>query len=130
MPRIPVHTTATAPEGSVALMEKLQQKHGKLLNIHAEMADSSAVIAAYDAIATAIATHGTLDALTREAAWSTGSVSAEAWNNALAAGWTRAELSETFVHLAINIYTNFFNHYAETELDIRHAPQLPDRPAH
>jgi AhpD family alkylhydroperoxidase len=182
MPRIPVHTTATAPEDSVALAEKLGQKHGKLLNIHAEMADSPAVIAAYDGISTAIATHGTLDArtreaialavghengcdycqaahtgaarraglsidetiairantidfddklaaltgLVREAARNTGSVSAGTWDDAIAAGWTRAELSETFAHLAINLYTNFFNHYAETELDIPHAPQLPE----
>lgn len=182
MPRIPVHTTATAPENSVALAEKLERKHGKLLNIHAEMADSPAVIAAYDGIAAAIATHGTLDArtreaialavghendctycqaahtgsarraglsieqtiairantvdfddklaaltdLVREAARSTGSVSSETWNHAIAAGWTRAELSETFAHLAINLYTNFFNHYAETELDLPAAPKLPE----
>ncbi|MDQ1583127.1 MAG: hypothetical protein QOF36_1181 [Microbacteriaceae bacterium] len=186
MPRIPVHTTTTAPKDSVALAEKLKQKHGKLLNIHAGMADSPAVIAAYDGISTAIATHGTLDArtreaialavgnendcaycqaahtgsarrvgfsveetiairantidfddklaaltdLVREAARNTGSVSPEAWNRALAAGWTRAELSETFAHLAVNLYTNFFNHYAETELDIPHAPQLPDSHTH
>lgn len=181
MPRIPVHTAATAPENSGGLVEKLERKHGKLLNIHAEMADSPAVIAAYDGIASAIATHGTLDARTREAialavghendctycqaahtgsarragfsieetiairannidfddklaaltevvreaARNTGAVSPETWERALAEGWTQPQLSETFAHLAINLYTNFFNHYAETELDISAAPHLP-----
>ncbi|MBG6240186.1 AhpD family alkylhydroperoxidase [Mycetocola sp. CAN_C7] len=181
MPRIPVHTRATVPENSSDLIEMLERKHGKLLNIHAKMADSPAVIAAYDGISRAIATYGTLDARTREAialavghendctycqaahtgsarragfsveetvairanaidfddklaaltdlvresARNTGSVSPETWERALSAGWTQAELSETFVHLAINLYTNFFNHYAETELDVPAAPQLP-----
>lgn len=34
------------------------------------------------------------------------------------------ELAEIFTHVAVNLYTNYFNHFAGTELDIPEAPQL------
>jgi len=68
-----------------------------------------------------------LDALTavvREAAEDVGSVSEAAWRRALDAGWTDVELTEAFGHLAVNLFTNFFNHFAGTELDLPQAPPL------
>ena len=180
MPRIPVHTIDSAPEQSRPHAERLERKMGKLMNIHAEMAHSPVVIAAYQGIQQAIAEHGTFDARTREAialavgnqndcqycqaahtlsarkaglsddqilalragevgfddrlatltevaraaAADTGNVPEAVWHAALDAGWTSEELTETFAHLAVNLYTNYFNHYAHTELDVPAAEPL------
>lgn len=35
-------------------------------------------------------------------------------------------LAEAFAHVAVNLYTNYFNHYAGTELDVPAAPALDD----
>ncbi|WP_308468473.1 carboxymuconolactone decarboxylase family protein [Rathayibacter soli] len=182
MTRIPTHTVADAPEKSREIVAKFEKRMGRLMNIHAGMADSPAVIAAYDGIQTAIGRLGTFDprtretialavgnedgcdycqaahtvsakraglsedetiairadridfdarlagiaALAREAARNTGSVSEATWQEALAAGWSEADLSEAFVHVAANLFTNYFNHYAGTELDVPPAPALPE----
>jgi len=63
-------------------------------------------------------------AVVREAAGNTGTVSDVTWKQALEAGWTEQELTETFAHLAANLFTNYFNHYAETDLDLPEAPAL------
>jgi len=34
------------------------------------------------------------------------------------------ELEELYAHVAVNMYTNYFNHFAGTELDLPEAPQL------
>jgi len=47
------------------------------------------------------------------------------WQRALDVGWTQDQLSETYAHVALNLFTNYFNHYAGTELDIALAPALP-----
>jgi uncharacterized peroxidase-related enzyme len=60
----------------------------------------------------------------REIAGEVGEVSDAAWDKALAAGWTDTELTEVFAHVAANLYTNYFNHLARTELDIPAAPAL------
>ncbi|GAB3569235.1 carboxymuconolactone decarboxylase family protein [Arthrobacter alkaliphilus] len=60
----------------------------------------------------------------REAAARTGNVSDATWQAALDAGWSPEELSEAFAHIAANLYTNYFNHYAGTELDLPSAPEL------
>lgn len=180
MPRIPAHTVADAPEGARVFAENLERKMGRLINIHAGMAHSPAVIAAYTGISQAIAAHGTFDArtreaialavgnqdgchycqaahtisaqkagltreqtlairvgevsfdpklaaiteLSREAAARTGNVSDAVWQAALDAGWTTEELAEAFVHISVNLFTNYFNHYAGTELDLPPAPEL------
>ncbi|WP_434614603.1 carboxymuconolactone decarboxylase family protein [Arthrobacter sp. A5] len=180
MPRIPTHTVATAPEASQETARKLERKMGKLLNIHAGMAHSPAVIASYTGMNAAIAAHGTFNARTREAialavgnqngcdycqaahtlsarragleeqqildiragevdfddkidtitavareaAANTGHVQEATWQAALAAGWSADELAETFAHIAANLFTNYFNHYAGTELDLPAAPEL------
>ncbi|GAC1602153.1 MAG: carboxymuconolactone decarboxylase family protein [Pseudarthrobacter sp.] len=180
MARIPVHTVASAPEESKEIAGKLEKRMGKLLNIHAEMAHSPVVIAAYHGISQAIAAHGTFDARTkeaialavgnqngcdycqaahtlsarraglddeqilairagevdfddqlatitgvaREAAARTGNVSDATWHAALDAGWGAEELSEAFAHIAANLFTNYFNHYARTDLDLPSAEPL------
>ncbi len=60
----------------------------------------------------------------REAAMHTGDVSDQAWECARQAGWIDEQLSEAFAHLAANLYTNYFNHYSRTELDVPPAPGL------
>lgn len=180
MPRIPAHTLDSAPDGSKEIAAKVQRRMGRLLNIHAGMAHSPAVIGAYDGISQAIAAHGSFDARTkeaialavgnqngcdycqaahtvsarksgltedqvlairagevdfdpklaaitevaREAAARTGNVSEPVWQAALDAGWTDEELAEAFAHIAANLFTNYFNHYAGTELDVPAAPVL------
>ncbi len=182
MPRVPVHTLDDAPEQTRPTLEDLSKRMGKLLNIHAEMAHSPVVLAAYAGIQEAITRHGTFDARTREAialavgavdgcgycqsahtlggkaagldpdqmlairagrptgddrldtllavireaARDVGTVNDETWKHAQAAGWSDQELSEGFAHLAVNLFTNYFNHYVGTELDVPQAPALDD----
>ncbi|MER5388946.1 carboxymuconolactone decarboxylase family protein [Saccharopolyspora sp. NPDC002686] len=60
----------------------------------------------------------------REAVSEVGVVDESTWQAALDAGWTTEELGELFSHIAVNLFTNYFNHYAQTELDIPAAPGL------
>lgn len=57
----------------------------------------------------------------------TGDVSDRTWAYARQAGWTEEQLGEAFAHLAANLYTNYFNHYARAELDVPPAPALAAR---
>jgi len=66
-----------------------------------------------------------LIAVAREAAGQVGNVSDQTWNAALQAGWSELELAELFAHLSVNLFTNFFNHYARTDLDVPAAAPLP-----
>ena len=63
MSRIRTHTIEDAPVGSRPLLQKLIQSSptGRFLNVHAQMADSPAVLAAYASLRAAIAEHGTFD---------------------------------------------------------------------
>ncbi|MGH3341529.1 MAG: carboxymuconolactone decarboxylase family protein [Carbonactinosporaceae bacterium] len=63
-------------------------------------------------------------AVVREVAARVGEVSDTTWKNALESGWSDAELTESFAHVAVNMYTNYFNHMAGTELDIPAAPGI------
>lgn len=40
-------------------------------------------------------------------------------------GWSADELAEAFVHIIANVFTNYLNHYAHTELDLTLAPPIP-----
>lgn len=60
----------------------------------------------------------------REQTSSVGTVQDSTWQAALDAGWTDAELTETSAHVALNLFTNYFNHLVQTDLDLRPAPQL------
>ncbi|UQA91949.1 carboxymuconolactone decarboxylase family protein [Streptomyces halobius] len=68
-----------------------------------------------------------LDALVRvvrEIAGEIGEVSDDTWTRAREAGWSDAQLTEAFAHVAVNMFTNYFNHYARTDLDVPAAPAL------
>jgi len=54
--------------------------------------------------------------LVTEAAENRGEVADETWDAAVDAGWSATELVEAGAHLAANLFTNYFNHYAQTEL--------------
>lgn len=66
----------------------------------------------------------TLLAVAREVAGETGYVQDSTWQAALTAGWSDVALAEIFAHVAVNLYTNYFNHFAGTELDVAEAPAL------
>ena len=63
MSRFPSHTIEDAPEGSRWLLQKIAQSSptGRPLNVHAQMAHSPAVLAAYTSLRAVTAEHGTLD---------------------------------------------------------------------
>jgi hypothetical protein len=101
MARIVSHTIQDAPEASRPLLESLVQfsPTGQLLNLHAQMVHSPAVLAAYTSIRQATVTYGTLDprvrsALMLAAAAVSHSAYAQAVTSFLAAraGWTQSEV--------------------------------------
>ena len=63
MSRIPTHTVEDAPAASRPLLQNLLQSSptGRFLNVHAQMAHSPAVLAAYTSLRAVIAEHGTFD---------------------------------------------------------------------
>ncbi len=63
-------------------------------------------------------------AVARQIAGNTGYVADAAWQAAREAGWSDAELAELFAHVAANLFTNYFNHYVQTEPDLPAAPGL------
>jgi AhpD family alkylhydroperoxidase len=67
---------------------------------------------------------GSLLAVAREIAGNTGHVADATWQAAREAGWNDAELAELFAHVAANLFTNYFNHYMQTEPDLPAAPGL------
>jgi AhpD family alkylhydroperoxidase len=66
----------------------------------------------------------TLLALAREQTGNVGSVQDSTWQAGLDAGWTDAELTETSAHVTLNLFTNYFNHLVQTDLDRPAAPAL------
>jgi AhpD family alkylhydroperoxidase len=62
--------------------------------------------------------------LVREQTGNVGTVQDSTWQAALDAGWTDAELTETSAHVALNLFTNYFNHLVHTDLDLPAAPSL------
>ncbi|MBD8057164.1 carboxymuconolactone decarboxylase family protein [Rhodococcus ruber] len=63
-------------------------------------------------------------ALAREIAGNVGTVGEDTWSAALSSDWTVHQLAELFAHVAVNLFTNYFNHYAHTALDLPAAPPL------
>jgi hypothetical protein len=63
MSRIPTHTVEDAPDASRPLLQAIAQSSptGRPLNLHAQMAHSPAVLAAYTSLRAVTAKHGTLD---------------------------------------------------------------------
>ncbi len=67
---------------------------------------------------------GSLLALVREQTGNVGTVEDATWQAALDAGWTDAQLAETSAVVALNLFTNYFNHLVQTDLDLPAAPSL------
>lgn len=63
-------------------------------------------------------------AAAREITASTSYVTDTTWQAAVDAGWGDTDLAELFAHVAANLFTNYFNHYARTEPDLPAAPGL------
>ena len=173
-------TNTGFPEASRPYVEAIEKRLGRLPNIHANMATSPTVIAAYAGLTGGVAKHATFDTRTREAialavgnqdgcdycqaahaasgrraglteeqilqirsgevafdpklaallevaraaVATVGTVPQALRANAIAAGWSAGDLDELFAHIAVNLFTNYFNHYAGTELDFPPAPPL------
>ena len=62
--------------------------------------------------------------LVREQGSNVGHVEDSTWKAALDAGWTDAELTETSAVVALNLFTNYFNHLVQADLDLPAAPTL------
>ena len=101
MTRIPGHTIADAPGAVRPLLEGVVpfSPTGKLLNLHAQMAHSPAVLAAYASIRQATATYGTLDPKVRSAlmlatagASQSGYGLAVTSSLALRSGWSQSDI--------------------------------------
>ncbi|WP_028278498.1 carboxymuconolactone decarboxylase family protein [Arthrobacter sp. H5] len=60
----------------------------------------------------------------REATLNKGNVEDATWQGALSAGWSDVELTELTTHVALNLFTNYFNHMVQTDLDVPAAPGL------
>ncbi len=60
----------------------------------------------------------------REAAERMGEVGDATWEAARNAGWSKRELADAFASIVANLFTNYFNHYVGTELDLPAAPAL------
>ncbi|WP_258934330.1 carboxymuconolactone decarboxylase family protein [Nesterenkonia pannonica] len=67
MSRVAVHTVESAPQSVQDQLKTLEQKFGKVLNIHGAMAASPVALQTYIAIQQAIEDYGTFDAQTQEA---------------------------------------------------------------
>jgi uncharacterized peroxidase-related enzyme len=61
-------------------------------------------------------------AVAREAATDVGEVTDGTWQAALDAGWSDTELADAFASVAANLFTNYFNHFVGTELDLPAVP--------
>ena len=65
---------------------------------------------------------GALLAVAREAAAHAGRVEDSTWFDALDAGWTDTQLTETFVCIALTAFVGSFVRYARTEPDVPTEP--------
>jgi len=100
--RFPTHTVAGAPEASRPLLENIAQSSptGRPLNVHAQMAHSSAVLAGYVSLRTVAAERGTLD---QKVCWALNLATAATVGNdymigiasrfARTNGWTDAQIA-------------------------------------
>ena len=101
MNRIPTHTVENAPDAARALLQAIAQSSptGRPLNLHAQMANSPAVLAAYTSLRAVTAEYGTLD---QKVSWAlnlaTAATIGNAYMTAIASrfarmnGWNDAEI--------------------------------------
>jgi hypothetical protein len=102
MSRIPYHAVEDAPQASRPLLQKIAQSSptGRPLNVHAQMAHSPTVLAAYAALRNVIAEHG---ALAPKVSWALHLATAATIGNAYMVGiasrfagvngWTEAQIA-------------------------------------
>jgi alkylhydroperoxidase/carboxymuconolactone decarboxylase family protein YurZ len=102
MSRIPTHTVDDAPKGSRPLLQQIAQSSPtkRPLNLHAQMAHSPAVLAAYTSLRAVTAEHGRLDP---KVSWAVNLATAAAVGNdymigiasrfALTNGWSEAQIA-------------------------------------
>ena len=102
MSRIPYHTVDDAPEAARPILQKIAQASpsGRPLNLHAQMAHSPAVLAAYASLRGLIAEHGALEP---KVGWALNVATAAAVGNdymigiatrfARMNGWTEEQIS-------------------------------------
>jgi hypothetical protein len=102
MNRIPTHTVESAPDASRPLLQEIAQSSptGRPLNLHAQMAHSPAVLAAYTSLRAVTAEHGTLDP---KVSWALNLATAATVGNdymigiasrfARMSGWTEAQIA-------------------------------------
>jgi Carboxymuconolactone decarboxylase family len=102
MSRIPTHTVEEAPVASRPLLQAIAQASptGRPLNVHAQMAHSPAVLAAYTSLRAVTAEHGTLDP---KVSWAVNLATAAMIGNdymigiasrfARISGWTEAQIT-------------------------------------
>jgi alkylhydroperoxidase family enzyme len=130
MPRIPAHTVETAPHQSKDTLAAISKRMGHACQSAHTVSAKAAGLSEEQTIAIRAGRIDFDDKLAsiaevaRQIASATGTVSDEAWEAALAAGWGEHDLAETFAHVAVNLYTNYFNHFAGTELDLPEAPAV------
>ncbi len=62
--------------------------------------------------------------LAREYTRDVGNASDATWQAALNAGWDEEQLTELSVHVTLNLFTNYFNHFVQTDLDVPAAPEI------
>jgi len=67
-------------------------------------------------------------AAAREIAGSTGYVTDTTWQGDPAGGVERHRAAELFAHVAASLFSNYFNHYVQTEPDLPAAPGLEGWP--
>lgn len=85
--------------------------HDEMIGIRRGNADFDAKLAA-------------LLTLARQYTTNLGTVQDASWQAALDAGWTDEQLTELSAHVTLNLLTNYFNHFVETDLDLPAAPAL------
>ena len=102
MSRIPTHTVEDAPDAARPFLQKIAQASptGRPLNLHAQMAHSPAVLAAYTSLRAVTAEHGTLDP---KVSWALNLATAAAVGNdymigiasrfARMSGWTEEQIA-------------------------------------
>ncbi len=62
--------------------------------------------------------------LARQFTTNIGSVEDASWQAALDAGWSDEQITELTMHVTLNLLTNYFNHFVQTDLDLPAAPAL------
>ncbi len=124
MTRIPTPATiADAPEASRRLLNAVARQLGRVPNMFRSVALSPQALEGQLSLLSALS-KATLPPATREAvrfaakvATNRGQTTDSDFVAVKTAGYTVAQLIEIVLHVALNIWTNFFNEVFQTEID-------------